>query len=330
MFFGLGLGVGGTVSAFAEEYYTPYHVFFFNFLVMAAITVVSATLGSELETNKYAKMVDGAEREYQETLAANLALAGQPLEEGAELPRIPFFQGVRMRWKTMKLGISVPLVKRFYGFLLLQGFMPDFGDFTYYFALDVLGLSKFTLGMSTLIAGVAVILGPIAYQHYCHSTQFPKLFFWSQIINVVQAVLMLLLALRVNSSLGLSDLLLYLLTGSFAEAVERMMTIIPSFIIMAKIIPPGVEGSMVALTATIINLNQFLIRGSFGALLNDLFVGVTTAHLEKYPTLAWIYLFGKFFPFFFIFALIPKNEEVQALQQRYLDEQEEFTNKRQQ
>ena len=193
--------------------------------------------------------------------------------------------------------------------------MPDFADFTYYFALDVLGITKFTIGMSTLISGAAVILGPIAYQKFCRNTQFPKLFFWSQIINVAQAVLMLLLALRLNSSIGLPDLFVYLLTGSFAEAVERMMTIIPSFIIMAKIIPPGVEGSMVALTATIINLNQFLIRGSFGALLNDLFVGVTTQHLEKYPSLAWIYLFGKFFPFFFIFSLIPKNEDVQELQQ---------------
>jgi hypothetical protein len=218
-----------------------------------------------------------------------------------------------MRWKTMKRGISVPLVKRFDGFLLLQGFMPDFGDFTYYFALDVLGISKFTMGMSTIIAGLAVFLAPVLYQKYCRNTQFPKLFFWSQVINVAQAVLILILALRINSSLGLPDLLVYLVGGAFAEAIERMMTIIPSFIIMAKIIPPGVEGSMTAVTATIINLNQFLIRGSFGALINDLFVGVTSDHLEKYPILSWIFLAGKFFPFFFIYKLIPKNEEVQEL-----------------
>lgn len=43
--------------------------------------------------------------------------------------------------------------------------------------------------------------------------------------------------------------------GSFAEVLERMLTIIPSFVIMAKTIPPGVEGTMISLTMTLINLN---------------------------------------------------------------------------
>ena len=83
--------------------------------------------------------------------------------------------------------------------------------------------------------------------------------------------------------MGLPDLFLYIVTGSFSEAVERMLTIIPSFIIMAKIIPPGVEGTMSALTATIINLSNFLIRIAFGVFLNDRFVGVTNENMEKYP-----------------------------------------------
>ena len=168
IFFGLGLAVGGVVSAFADEYYTPYHVFFFNFLVMVAITILSSFLGIELETNKYAKMIDKSEQEYYKKFAANLALVGD--EMPLEVPKVPFFQGVSMRWQTMKQGVRVPLVKKFYTFLIIQGFMPDFQDFTYYFALDVLHITKFTIGLSTLISGAAVFFGPIAFQRFCRNT----------------------------------------------------------------------------------------------------------------------------------------------------------------
>ena len=60
-----------------------------------------------------------------------------------------------------------------------------------------------------------------------------------------------------------------MLTGNFATVIERLLTMIPSFIIMAKIIKPGVEGIMISLMMTIINLNQFTIRTLFGTLIND-------------------------------------------------------------
>jgi hypothetical protein len=65
---------------------------------------------------------------------------------------------------------------------------------------------------------------------------------------------------RWNLELGIPDLLIYLVFGNFAEVLEKMMVVLPSFIIMAKTTPPGVEAIMISLTMTIINLNLTILR----------------------------------------------------------------------
>lgn len=64
IFFGLGIMIGGTTSAFAEEYYTPYHVFFIMAIVNLIISGISLILSDDLETNAFATMIDPAEEEY--------------------------------------------------------------------------------------------------------------------------------------------------------------------------------------------------------------------------------------------------------------------------
>jgi hypothetical protein len=82
---------------------------------------------------------------------------------------------------------------------------------------------------------------------------------------------------------------------------------IPSFIIMAKVIPPGIEGTMVSLFTTIINLNQFTIKTAFGTWVNDKFVGITNDNIDKYWILAIIETVGKLVPLLYIYCLVPTN-----------------------
>ena len=119
-----------------------------------------------------------------------------------------------------------------------------------------------------------------------------------------------MLALRLFKYLGVPEVLVFWATGSLMEAIERMMALVPSFIIMGKIIPPGVEGTMISLTATIININQFLLRQAIGSFINDIFVHVTTENLGNYYILMIIMLIGKFYPLIFLFQLVPKYDEV--------------------
>ena len=66
---------------------------------------------------------------------------------------------------------------------------------------------------------------------------------------------MIILALRLNLDVGVSDLFMFLVFGALPEVIERLLVMLPAFIIMAKIIPPGLEGTMMSLTATMINLS---------------------------------------------------------------------------
>lgn len=103
--------------------------------------------------------------------------------------------------------------------------------------------------------GSVVVISPWILQKFFLKTDYQKLFLASYTMQVIQSFLMVLLALRITAKLGIPDLVMVLLFGYFAEVVERLMDIYPSIIIMGKIIPPGIEGCMISMTFTIINLN---------------------------------------------------------------------------
>ena len=221
---------------------------------------------------------------------------------------------LKFRLKTVKENLMEPTVYKFYLFLILQGFMPTFVDFNYYFAIEVLKISKFTIGFATVLMGIMIVVGPIFYQKYLRDSEFRSLFMCCQIIHVTQNALILMQALRINKPLGRwSDIFLYILTGSFANVLERLLTMIPSFIIMAKIIPPGVEAFMVSISMTIITLNQFTMRQILGTFINSRFVGVTNDTIERYWVLALIETIFKLLPFIYIYFLCPRNSVVHAL-----------------
>jgi hypothetical protein len=84
--------------------------------------------------------------------------------------------------KTVKQGVNEPLVKKFYLFLMLQGFTPSFPDFGYYYSIEELKITKLEISLSTSLVGVLVIIFPALFQKYLRSASFRKLFFTSQFI----------------------------------------------------------------------------------------------------------------------------------------------------
>lgn len=111
---------------------------------------------------------------------------------------------------------------------------------------------------------------------------------------------------------------MYLIFGTFSESLEIILTVIPSFILMSKVIPPGIEGTMFSLTVTLIALSNFVIRNLFGTIINDLFVKVTKENLDDFWILMTIQLVSKFYPLLIINCLVPTNKEVDELQDKYL------------
>ena len=72
-----------------------------------------------------------------------------------------------------------------------------------------------------------------------------------------------------NLALNIPHLAILAFTDVVAGTFERLLTLIPSSIIVNQIVPPGVEASMAAFTSTIVTFNLFGLRGLIGALIND-------------------------------------------------------------
>ena len=79
-------------------------------------------------------------------------------------------------------------------------------------------------------------------------------------------------------------------------------------IIMAKIIPPGIEGTMISITNTLMFLSNLLLRNLFGILVNDIFVHVTVQNLNNYSILCLFDLLCRFVPLIYIGIMVPRNQ----------------------
>ena len=91
--------------------------------------------------------------------------------------------------------------------------------------------------------------------------------------------------------------------GSVAASLEMILLLVPATIMMAKIIAPGIEGTMFALTGSLITISIMVLRNIFGVVINR-YIGVTKEHLGNYYQLLWIELFFKTVPFLYIRSLI--------------------------
>lgn len=112
------------------------------------------------------------------------------------------------------------------------------------------------------------------------------------------------MATRINSSLGRwSDFALYFVGGSVASSLEIILLMVPASIIMAKIIAPGIEGTMFSLTGSILTISFMVMRNLLGVFINR-YIGVTKEKMGDYYILLWIELFFKMMPFFYIGRLI--------------------------
>lgn len=90
-----------------------------------------------------------------------------------------------------------------------------------------------------------------------------------------------------------------------------MLLAFPMRITAAKIVPPGVEGTMMAFSITMVSMNLSIVRNMLGALLNHTFIHVTHDNIEtEYYKLTLVKLVLAFVPFAFIFRLLPKNKDV--------------------
>lgn len=139
---------------------------------------------------------------------------------GAEISKRELF---RSKFQTMKENLREPVVMKYYALLILQGLMPSFEDYAYYFAIDEMQISKFTISFSTVVLGLICFTAPIFYQKYLKETEYVELFFAAQFVYLFQSTFMLFMALRWNLMVGVPDIVMFYVFATIPEAFERLL-----------------------------------------------------------------------------------------------------------
>jgi Na+/melibiose symporter-like transporter len=186
-------------------------------------------------------------------------------------------------WRLLKFKGSIILstltrgdIAKFYLFLILKGLCaPAFNEFRFYFANSVLEIKAEILTSSTLVGGVLAILGPPIYFRILAKMDFRTIYLVIQIIFVIQSLLTVAMAMLLHQKLGIPNLLMYLIAAPLADFLESVMIFLPSTILIAKMLEPGIEGTMMAISGTIFSLNRAGLPSVVGVLINTLFVHVT-------------------------------------------------------
>ena len=63
--------------------------------------------------------------------------------------------------------------------------VPSFGDFNYYFIIEVLRISKFMLGLLTIVGFVTLLVGIALYTKYLEDKETRTLIKFAILINMI-------------------------------------------------------------------------------------------------------------------------------------------------
>lgn len=185
--------------------------------------------------------------------------------------------------------------------------MPSFTEFQYFYATSVLKISLFLIGILPVTGGAYSILFSISYRRMLASITFQRQFMWTQIFAAFLFSVTFIMAKQWNLLMGIPHEYVYTVSF-FMESIELSLIMMPARIIIAKLTPPGIESSLMSLSASIIGFNLYTLRGLLGVFINKHFVGVDNDHLDKYHLLVAIQIVGSLIPLLFIKYMVPTNE----------------------
>lgn len=200
-------------------------------------------------------------------------------------------------------------------FFILDGITnPSFSDFTYYFLMNVVGLSKVWFAMLTLIGQICMLIGVVIYELTLKSTEVRTILLINVILVIIGAWASYMFAMRWNLEMGISDLYFLIFTDVVFGAITTAFNVLPIMTLLARITPRRIEGTIFAFLTGVSNLDQGVIQPLMGAWINNQFVGVNKDDLSGYPTLMLISFFTAFLGFALL-PLIPKKADIEESNQ---------------
>ena len=122
--------------------------------------------------------------------------------------------------------MKIPVIYRTIGYFLLCGLVvPSFSDINYYFVLNVVKFSKFTVSMLSIMGYVSLLGGVIMYNKWFKHREIRTLLKYSLYLGFISQILNLAFILRLNLNwLGINDVTYILCTTSLTDTLLLGLT----------------------------------------------------------------------------------------------------------
>lgn len=294
-------GLGGVAGCLLGGYMTQYCHPKYSFLIFSIMGLMLALCGLSLSDE-----CELDEQELQQQLAGQQAREQRNQGGG-------FSQMLSKLWINLGHVYRALLMKEIYMvllFFLINGFLsPSFGQFSYFFMLNVAHISKFQFAMFGVISRACHVLGTIYYKCYLKDTETRTIIFYSTALSVVSSFIHLAFAMRWNLQIGVSDIVFIVFTDVVFGCLSLALCVLPSLALFARITPAGVEATIFAFLTGIWNFSDGVISPMIGALVNKKLAHVTAGDLSNYYKLMIVSFASSFFGFF-ILPLIPLKGDI--------------------
>lgn len=194
-------------------------------------------------------------------------------------------------------------------FLFVWRSTPTSGAAFSFFLIDELHFTPEFFGRLSFVSSTMAIIGVLFFRKFLVSVSLKKLFFWTIIASVVLSLPTLGLIYGWYRLLGVSPQF-FAMADTFVTASLSEIAYLPLLVLVARICPRGVEATMFALIASIMNIG-LSVSDMGGAALSSFF-GVDQGSYANLDKVMWIAILSSLLPL----PLIPFLPETRAAEER--------------
>jgi hypothetical protein len=140
-----------------------------------------------------------------------------------------------------------------------------------------------------------MLLGVALYQLKFKEYEVRNMFYANTFLGMAALLVELFQVKRFNIDFGISDMSFLIFSTIPVSSLSFALTHLPSLVLFQKMTPAHVEATMMAFSASVMNISNGLLGSVIGVGVNKWLVGVTSTDLSNYSSLIYIQLLFSFY-----------------------------------
>ena len=205
---------------------------------------------------------------------------------------------IKETWLNIKGAMTRDLLWAI-AFIFIWRATPSSGGGLSYFMIDELGFDPEFFGRLSMISHAMSIFGIVLFRKFLINVSLKKLFFWIIVASVVLSMPSIGLIYGWYEYLGMSPRF-FALADTFISAPLSEIAFIPLMVLTTRLCPKGIEATMFAILASVMNIGLAL-SDLGGAWLLQFFdvhqaIGDAAANYSGLDKVLWIAILSSFLP----------------------------------